>query len=78
MVYGCRPLSSSGFDIGDCNTQVAAMRHDKSLSSTRTYWYWLRAVVSSFRFALAYNHGHADCTDASIGGGGVRVYFLLK
>ena len=78
MVYGCRPFSSSGFDIGDCDTQVAAMRHDKSLSFTRTYWYWLRAVVSSSRFAGADWGGHAYYYDASAVDGGVRVYFLLK
>jgi hypothetical protein len=78
MVYGCRPFSSSAFDVGDCNTQVAAMIHDKSLSFTRSYWCWLRAVVSSSRFAYAGSNGHADYYDASIGDGGVRVYFLLK
>jgi hypothetical protein len=78
MVYGCRPFSSSAFDVGDCNTQVAAMRHDKALSFTRTCWYWLRAVVSSSYFAGADNNGLAGCNSASAGGGGVRVYFLLK
>ena len=78
MVYGCHPFSSSRFDIGDCNTQVAAMRHDKSLSFTRTYWCWLRAVVSSLYFAIADFAGIARCFDASYGDGGVRVYFLLK
>jgi hypothetical protein len=78
MVYGCHPFSSSGFDIGDCDTQVAAMRHDKSLSFTRTYWYWLRAVVSSSYFAVANGRGCAACSSASAGDGGVRVYFLLK
>lgn len=78
MVHGCRPFSSSAFDVGDCNTQVAAMRHDKSLSFTRSYWCWLRAVVSSSRFAHASGTGDANYNDASIGDGGVRVYFLLK
>ena len=78
MVYGNHPLSSSGFDIGDCNTQVAAMRHDKSLLFTRTHWCWLRAVVSLSRFACVDSYGVAGCYDASDGGGGVRVYFLLK
>jgi hypothetical protein len=77
MVYGGKACSSSFFDVGDCNTQVAAMRHDKSLSFTRTYWCWLRAVVSSSHFAHAYSDGSAGCGDASYGDGGVRVYFLL-
>ena len=78
MVYGCRPFSSSGFDIGDCDTQVAAMRHDKSLSFTRTYLCWLRAVTSSSSFAVAGNDGVATYYGASSSDGGVRVYFLLK
>ena len=78
MVYGCRPFSSSAFDVGDCNTQVAAMIHDKSLSFTRSCWYWLRAVVSFSYFAIAHSDGFADYASASAGIGGVRVYFLLK
>lgn len=78
MIYGCHPVSSSAFDIGDCNTQVAAMRHDKSLSFTHTYWCWLRAIVSSSSFAYARNDGGADFNSASNADCGVRVYFLLK
>ena len=78
MVYGCRPFSSSAFDVGDCNTQVAAMIHNKSLSFTRSCWCWLRAVASSSLFAMAHYIASADCNNASAGDGGVRVYFLLK
>ena len=78
MIYGSRPFSSSGFDIGDCDTQVAAMRHDKSLLFTRTSWCWLRAVVSSSYFAYVNFLGYADYHGASTTDGGVRVYFLLK
>ena len=78
MVYGCRPLSSSAFDIGDCDTQVAAMRHDKALQFTRTYWCWLRAVASSSCFATADHLGNAGYYNASQADGGIRVYFLLK
>ena len=77
MVYGCHPFSSSGFDIGDCYTQVAAMRHDKSLSFTRSHYCWLRAVASSNYFAFTYSDGEAYYYPASAGDGGVRVYFLL-
>ena len=78
MVYGCPPFSSSGFDIGDCNTQVAAMRHDKSLSFTRSQWCWLRAVVSPSHFAIANNSGGNAALAGASSDGGVRVYFLLK
>ena len=80
MVYGTRACSSSFFDVGDCNTQVAAMIHDKSLSFTRSSSScWLRAVVSSSFFARANGDGGADgYGSASASDGGVRVYFLLK
>ena len=77
MVYGNHPNSSSLYDIGDCNTQVAAMRHDKSLSFTRTAWCWLRAVASASFFAVANGRGDAHSGGASGAGGGVRPYSLL-
>ena len=78
MVYGNPLLSSSFYDIGDCNTQVAAMRHDKSLSFTRQAWCWLRAVAYSAAFCLANYTGGADSLSASRAAGGVRPYFLLR
>lgn len=77
MVYGGRVLSSSLYDVGDCYTQIAAMRHNKSLSFDRSYWYWLRAVASSSSFAIASGYGYANGNAASSSGGGVRPYFLL-
>jgi hypothetical protein len=77
MVYGGRVLSSSMFDVGDCNTQVAAMRHDKSLSFTRAGWNWLRAVAGSTHFCIANSTGHAHYGYASDATGRVRPYFLL-
>ena len=77
MVYGATPFSSSGFDVGECNTQVAAMRHNKSLSFSRSGWYWLRAVVSGTLFANAYYYGLANYNNASNSTGRVRPYFLL-
>lgn len=77
MVYGGRVLSSSFYDVGDCNTQIAAMRHNKSLSFDRSYWCWLRVVVSSSAFHLVSNSGNADSLAASASDGAVRPYFLL-
>ena len=76
MVYGCTPVSSSMFDTGECNTQVAAMRHDKSKSFTRNKWCWLRAASYSALFCGASNFGSANNGVASASGG-VRPYFLL-
>lgn len=77
MVYSAPIFSSSGHDIGDCNTQVAAMRHDKSLSFTRAGWNWLRAVASAATFCIANGDGIANFSSASNATGRVRPYFLL-
>ena len=77
MVYGSKCWGSSGFDIGDCNTQVAAMRHNKSLSFSRAGWCWLRSVTLSPDFADANDGGDAYGPGASGSSGRVRPYFLL-
>lgn len=77
MVYGGRVLSSSFYDVGDCNTQIAAMRHNKSLSFDRSYWCWLRTVAGSSSFTAAGDYGNASDRVASLSDGGVRPYFLL-
>ena len=77
MVYGGRVFSSSGMDVYDCNTQVAAMRHNKGLSFSRSGWSWLRAVVSGAHFAYADSSGIANNYSASGAAGRVRPYFLL-
>ena len=69
MIYGGKVLSSSFFDVGECTTQVAAMRHNKSLSFTRNSWCWLRAVVASSNFANVNNNGNANNNNASAVGG---------
>ena len=76
MIYGGKICSSSLFDVGECNTQVAAMRHDKSLSFTRYSWNWLRAVAHSTGFAFVRAGGNADYGGSSYVVG-VRPYFLL-
>ena len=78
MVFGRRVCSSSYYDDGDCNTQIAAMRHNKSLLFDRSYWCWLRAVASSSYFATASNDGGAYGLAAGLSDGGVRPYFLLR
>jgi len=77
MVYGTTSFSSSGYDVGDCNTQVSAMRINKSQSFTRNYWCWLRAVASASRFCFAGSYGNA-ITDVATCVLGVRPYFLLR
>lgn len=86
MVYGGTVFSSSGFDVGNCKTQLPLFQHDHSATiagyrNNRTdyKWYWLRAVSSSSRFCFAGSHGDANFSDAatSYAVGGVRPYFLL-
>jgi len=77
MLYGTKVLSSSFYDIGDCDMQVAAIRHQKSLSLTRKAWCWLRAISSSSGFCPAGDLGNPRHTGASDASGGVRPYFLL-
>ena len=77
MIYGGRVLSSSMYDVGDCNTQVAAMHHDKSSSFTHAGWNWLRAVAGSTSFCRAGVYGDAGSYYASDALGRVRPYFLL-
>jgi hypothetical protein len=77
MMYGGRAFSSSSFDIGECNTQLAACRHDKSKSFQRAYLNWLRAVAHSADACCANIYGDASRTGV-LRVGGVRPYFLLK
>ena len=76
MIYGNYPNSSSKFDIGECDTQIAAMRHNKSLSFNHSKWCWLRAVVSARIFSYASDAGYANHAGDQLSRG-VRPYFLL-
>lgn len=77
MVYGTTSFSSSGYDVGDCNTQIAAFRLNKAMSFVRDSWYWLRAVASASHFCNADRDGIASSNLASYVIG-VRPYFLLR
>ena len=77
MVYGTTSFSSSGCDVGDCNTQIAAFRLNKAMSFVRNSWYWLRAVASASDFCGANFGSRADKLLAS-SVCAVRPYFLLR
>ena len=77
MVYGTTSFSSSGYDVGDCDTQIAAFRLNKAMSFVRTTWYWLRAVASASYFCNAAYDGRVSTGPAS-DVGSVRPYFLLR
>ncbi|WP_304960033.1 hypothetical protein, partial [Bacteroides caecimuris] len=57
-------------------TQLALMKMYPRFINPRRYWYWLRDVVSSARFAFVGAYGHAAFNNAS-SSGGVRPVFGL-
>lgn len=75
MVYGAPVFSSSGYDTGCCNKQLAIFRYGQNFG--RDYWFWLRNVANSTNFANASVGGDANYYGAS-GVGGVRPYSLLR
>lgn len=77
MVYGAPIMSSSAYDTGKCNTQLAAFKLNHGLICSKRYWWWLRSVASSTHFCNATVGGHVDYGYASYSDGGVRPYFLL-
>ena len=76
MVYGGSVFGSS-YDVGDFPRMLPLYALKCNHLEDRS-WFWLRAVASSSRFAVADRDGHANCLDASYSSanGGVRPYFL--
>lgn len=77
MVYGAPIMSSSIYDTGECNTQLAAFKLNHGLICSKQYWWWLRSVADSASFCLADGNGAANRYRAFVDDGGVRPYFLL-
>ena len=77
MVYGAPVMSSSAYDTGECNTQLAAFKLNHGLICSKRYWWWLRSIADSTDFCGVSDHGNASHHDASISDAGVRPYFLL-
>ncbi len=81
MVYGAPVCSSSRLDAGDWLVQLPLFAHNQKIGCDDRSWYWLRAVASASRFAYVYGYGIADAYNASVvsvGGGGIRPYFLVR
>jgi hypothetical protein len=76
MVYGSRVLSSSMFDTGECNGQLAAFRLNHGLICSKRYWWWLRSVAYSPDFCYVTALGGAGNLGAS-NSSGVRPIALL-
>ena len=69
QVFGSISWSSSGFETGSDNCQLPLFRLAPEYITNRSYWYWLRNVVDSSRFAYVSGIGHSDLADASATGG---------
>lgn len=76
MVYGAPVWSSSGYDIGSLNQQLALFRFNTSAIIPNRKWYWLKNVFSSDHFCTCNSYGDASKAHASLVGG-VRPFALL-
>lgn len=77
MVYGAPIMSTSAYDTGECNTQLAAFKLNHGLICSKRYWWWLRSVADSTAFCYVGDNGYAAGSNASLSIAGVRPYFLL-
>lgn len=77
MVYGAPVLSSSFYDTGECNSQLAAFRLNHGLICSKRYWWWLRSVAYSSNFCDVDGNGSAGSRGAAASNG-VRPIALLR
>lgn len=75
MVIGSAVCSSSFFDTGLRNSQIAAMRNNFSLKNIVYVW-WLSSIYNSTQFDIITSDGASSYSTASTVRG-VRPYFLL-
>lgn len=76
QVFGSISWSSSGFETGSDNCQLPLFRLAPEYITNRSYWYWLRNVVDSSRFANVNATCYSDGNVASATGG-VRPCFYI-
>lgn len=76
QVFGSISWSSSGFETGSDNCQLPLFRLAPEYITNRSYWYWLRNVVDSSRFAFVGNDG-LSISDGASATGGVRPCFYI-
>lgn len=77
MVYGAPVLSSSLYDTGECNSQLAAFRLNHGLICSDRCWWWLRSVAHSAHFCNVSDDGYAGDSGAA-SSLGVRPTALLR
>ena len=76
QVFGSISWSSSGFETGSDNCQLPLFRLAPEYITNRSYWYWLRNVVDSSRFAHVVSGGSGS-SDGASATGGVRPCFYI-
>lgn len=76
QVFGSISWSSSGFETGTDNCQLPLFRLAPEYITNRSYWYWLRNVVDSSRFAYVHADGHSSYGDASATGGFRPCFYI--
>lgn len=77
MVYGAPVLSSSFYDTGECNSQLAAFRLNHGLICSKRYWWWLRSVATFSGFCHVDGNGTAS-TGGAAEYSGVRPIAMLR
>lgn len=76
MVYGAPVVSSSLYDTGERNNQLAAFRLNPGLICSKRYWWWLWSVADASHFCRVTDLGTAD-SSAAASSNGVRPIALL-
>ena len=76
MVYGAPICSAGAMDNTIATRQMSAFRLSGKLINYNKWWWWLRDVVSSARFAVV-GYGYAAASEATHANVGVRPFALL-
>lgn len=87
QVYGSKVWSSSGYDTGCVNRQLALFKHDPTAlvckaggtgnaEASNRIWWWLRDVASASYFCNVNNGGNSNYDSASFASG-VRPLFCI-
>lgn len=87
QVYGSKVWSSSGYDTGCANRQLALFKHDPTAlvckaggtgnaEASNRIWWWLRDIASASAFCNVGDNGVSNYYSAS-GAGGVRPLFCI-
>ena len=74
-VYGATVWSSSGYDVGNANSQLPLFAFSKQ--ANRSAYWWLKSIASAVSFCNASNYGYVNHVSASIVHVSVRPRFII-